>query len=425
MPLQPSPKQGKSSHRRVILIVGDGMADHPQKQLGDKTPLEAAAPRNLDRVAANGISGLMDPVASGVAPGTEAANLSILGYDPQAACCGRGPFEAAGVGIALGAGDVAFRCNFATVDDGFRVVDERAGRIREEAAELAKALQALKLRENADVEVEFRQSLGFKGALVLRGEGLSPNVSAGMPKAGDIAGQIKPLDATAEAAKTANALNEFTHLSFKLLNEHPINQARKLQGKPPANVVVPWNGGKPPVLADFGKKYGLKASCVAAASVIKGIAKLTGMTVVEVSGATGELDTDTLAKAQAALQALRNSDFVWVHVEAADEASHDGDVQGKIGIIRKIDAMVGAILDHVSLEEVGVVLVSDHVTASELRMHTGDSVPIAVASSHVNRDGVKEYSERAAARGGLGRIQGKDVMPLIMNLLGRPEKIVG
>jgi 2,3-bisphosphoglycerate-independent phosphoglycerate mutase len=425
MPFSLSLKDGESSHRRVILIVGDGMADHPQKQLGDKTPLEAAAPRNLDRVAANGISGLMDPVASGVAPGTEAANLSILGYDPQAACCGRGPFEAAGVGIALGAGDVAFRCNFATVDDGFRVVDERAGRIREEAAELAEALQALKLRENADVEVEFRQSLGFKGALVLRGEGLSPNVSAGMPKAGDIAGQITPLDATAEAAKTANALNEFTHLSVKLLNEHPINQTRKLQGKPPANVVVPWNGGNPPVLADFGKKYGLKASCVAAASVIKGIAKLTGMTVIDVVGATGELDTDTLAKAQAALQALRNSDFVWVHVEAADEASHDGDVQGKIGIIKKIDGMVGAILDHVSLDEGCVVLVSDHVTASELRMHTGDPVPIAVASSHVNRDGVTEYSERAAARGGLGRIQGKDVMPLIMNLLGRPEKIVG
>jgi 2,3-bisphosphoglycerate-independent phosphoglycerate mutase len=138
------------------------MADHPQKQLGDKTPLEAAAPRNLDRVAANGTSGLMDPVAPGVAPGTEAANLSILGYDPQAARCGRGPFEAAGVGIALMEGDVAFRCNFATVDDGFRVVDERAGRIREGAAELAEALQALKLLENSDIEVTFKQSLGFK-----------------------------------------------------------------------------------------------------------------------------------------------------------------------------------------------------------------------------------------------------------------------
>jgi 2,3-bisphosphoglycerate-independent phosphoglycerate mutase len=245
-----------------------------------------------------------------------------------------------------------------------------------------------------------------------------------MPKAGDIAGQIKPLDATAEAAKTANVLNEFTQLSFKLLNNHPINQQQRRQGKPAANVVVPWNGGNPPVLADFGKKYRLRASCVAAASVIKGIAKLTGMAVTEVAGATGELDTDTLAKAQAALQALEGSDFVWVHVEAADEASHDGDVAGKIGIIKKIDAMVGAILAHVSLDEVGVVLVSDHVTASELRMHTGDPVPIAVASSHVSRDGVNAYSERAAARGSLGRIQGKDVMPLIMNLLGRPEKIV-
>ena len=405
---------------RVILIIGDGMADLPLNELDGKTPLESANPTNMNRLAANGSSGLLDPIAPGIAPGTEAAHLSILGYDPQMAQSGRGPFEAAGANIALQAGDLAFRCNFATIDDELVVIDERAGRIGTEAAELAQMLQKIKLKKYPDVQIVFRQTLGFKGALVFRGDKLSANVAAPMPKKGDIAASVKPLDNSLEANYTADVLNEFTKASYELLKNHPVNAKRKLEGKPVANVVIPWSGANVPILEPFSKKYGLNAACVAAASVIKGIGKLCGMTVIDVKNATGELDTDTLAKADAALKALENHNFVLVHVEAADEASHDGNIESKISIIKKIDSMVGKILDNINLIDTAIILVSDHVTSTQFRSHTDDPVPIAIAGGRIVKDGVVTYSEKAAEKGGLGRIQGKAVMPLIMNLFDNP-----
>ena len=409
---------------RVIMIVGDGMADRPLPELKGKTPLEAASPTNMQRLAANGISGLLDPIAFGIAPGTEAAHLSILGYNPQVVQGGRGPFEAAGAGIDLQDGDLAFRCNFATVNDAFAVMDERAGRIGAEAAELASTLETIKLKKNSDIQLIFRQTLGFKSALVLRGRNLSANVSAPMPKSGDIAGAIKPLDGSSEAKRTADALNEFTQITYSLLNTHPINVRRKSEGKPAANVVIPWSGGKMPQLEPFGQKYGLKAACVAAASVIKGIGKLIGMDVISVAGATGELDTDVLAKADAALKALDCHDFVLLHVEAPDEASHDGNTQGKIAIIKKIDAMIKHILDNIDRSDTAIVLLADHVTSTLDRMHTADPVPILFVGANIAKDSVAEYSERAASEGSLGRIQGKDVMPLIMDLFDNPNRNV-
>lgn len=409
---------------RAIMIIGDGMADRPLRELDYKTPLEAAKAEHMDKLASNGISGLLDPIAPGIAPGSDAANLSILGYDPWK-IKGRGPFEAAGAGIELEARDVAFRCNLATVNENFIMIDERAGRIREEAGELAKALQNVQLRENSDIKVVFKQTLGFKGALVLRGEGISSNVSATMPNAGDRVCSVKPLDASSEAERTANALNEFVKISHELLKDHPVNRRRIAKEKPPANVVIPWSGAEPLIIQPFYEKYKLKAACIAGASLIKGIAKLSGMSVVDVSGATGDIDTDTMAKANAALRAIESNDLVIVHVEGPDEASHDGNIRGKISIIKKIDSMVGAIIDHVDLAETVVVLLADHVTSLRFRKHTGDPVPIAIASTEVVQDDVRQYNERATCRGGLGRIQGKHVMPLILNLLSIPEKIGG
>jgi 2,3-bisphosphoglycerate-independent phosphoglycerate mutase len=409
----------------VILIVGDGMADRPIKELGFQTPLQAAKPANMDAVASNGVSGLLDPIAPGIAAGSDAANLAVLGYDPHTLCRGRGPFEAAGAGITLQPDDVAFRCNFATVDDRFALVDERAGRIRDEARELAKTIETAELKDNSGVQVLFKQTLGFKGALVLRGEQFSANVSAAMPEVGDLVGSVRPLDESAAAKRTAVALEEFMRVSHALLDSHPVNRARRAAGKPAANMVVPWSGAKPPVIQPFSERYGLTASCVAAVSLIKGVAKLCGMSVVDVLGATGNLDTDTIAKADAALTAVERSDFVLVHVEGTDEASHDGNVQGKIAVIKKIDEMVGKILSCVDLSEVAVVLLADHATSSMSRKHTGDPVPIAIASAEVPHDGVTQYNEVAACRGGLNRIRGKDVMPLLLNLMGKPRRIGG
>jgi 2,3-bisphosphoglycerate-independent phosphoglycerate mutase len=410
---------------RVILIIGDGMADRPLRELNYKTPLEAAKTANMDRLAFKGISGLLDPIAPGMVPGSDAAHLSILGYNPREACNGRGPFEAAGAGIKLNTEDIAFRCNFATIDDNYVVVNERAGRIRDGAVELAKMLHEIQLVETTGIEVIFKQTLGFKGTLILRGDGISSNVSAAMPKVGDRAWSIRPLDESMEAERTANVLNEFVKNSHSLLEGHPINRLRMSEGRPPANLVIPWGGGKSPILPTFYEKYKLKAALIAAVSLIKGVAKLCHISVIDVPKATGYIDTDTIAKAKAALAAIENHDLVIVNVKGPDEASHDGNTQGKISIIEKIDSMIGVMLDQVDLNEIGIVLLADHTTSTRYRKHTGDPVPISIASTEVVKDGVQKYNEKEAGRGGLGRIQGQHVMPLILNLMCRSEKFDG
>ena len=407
----------------ALLIVGDGMADRPLKELNYLTPLEAAETRNMNTLASKGISGLLYALAPGIVPGSDAANLALLGYNPYRVYSGRGGFEAAGAGIELEDEDLAFRCNFATVNDDFVVVDERAGRIKNEtAAELEKELQNLHLKKASDTQVIFRHTLGFKGAMILRGEGLCLNVDASMPKVGLPADSIRPTDNSPEAKKTASALNEFIRESHRILRSHPINRKREKERLPPANVVIPWGGGKKPHLKPLNERCRLKGACVAAVSLIKGICKLAGMSIIHVPVATGDINTDTMAKADAALKALENHDFVMVHVEGPDEASHDGDVNGKIAIIRKIDAMVGKILGHINLEETCVALLADHTTSTKLRMHTADPTPITIASTEVVKDGVSRYSEREAYKGGLGHIRGKHVLPILLNLMGRTEK---
>ncbi|MCL1978044.1 MAG: 2,3-bisphosphoglycerate-independent phosphoglycerate mutase [Candidatus Bathyarchaeota archaeon] len=400
------------------------MADQPLQKLNFKTPLEVASCQSMNKLAHIGASGLLDPIAPGIAPGSDAANLTLLGYNPWLVCKGRGPFEAAGAGLQLKHDDLAFRCNFATVDDNLCLVDERAGRIGAEAKALGETIEQIQLKVNSDVEVHFKQALGFKAALVLRGDKLSSKVTTILPKVGTPVVAITPLDNSFEAKHTADVLNEFIQLTNQTLKQHPINTKRRANNQRPANAVLPWSGSKKPEMASFQEKYGLRATCVAAASLIKGIGKFSGMDVPDVQGATGELDTDTLAKADAALTALENgNDFVYVHVEAPDEASHDGDVMGKIAIIQKIDALVGRILNKVNLADTVVILVPDHATSCKTRAHTGDAVPVCFAGINVISDGVNIYSERSAYKGGLNRISGKDIMPMALNYMGKPEKL--
>jgi 2,3-bisphosphoglycerate-independent phosphoglycerate mutase len=399
---------------RCILIVGDGMADLPLAQLDGKTPLQAANPKNLNRLASLGASGTLDTIAPDFAPGSDAANLAILGYQTKVA--GRGPFEAAGAKIKVCAGDLAFRCNFATVDSQMRIVDERAGRIGKEAQVLGKLFSRVKLRRNPDFQVIFKQTLGFKGALIVRGPNVSPNISSELPEKSEVVA-VKANNKSVAAKKTADALNEFIQISYQKLINHPINKKRISKGLAPANIIVPWSGGLVPHLQPFSEKYHLKAACVAAVSIIKGIGKLTEMKVIDVEGATGELDTNTLAKADAAIDALKNFDFVFVHVEGADEASHDGNVQGKIAVIQKIDAMVGRILNRVDLNHVCVALMADHATSCESRKHLGVSVPITIASTRIARDGVTHYNEIDVINGGLHCMMGKNVMPMLLTIM--------
>jgi len=399
------------------------MADRPLKELNYRTPLEAASLKGMDQLASTGASGLLDPISPGVVPGSDVANFSILGYDVSRVYTGRGPLEAIGAGIELQEGDVAFRCNFATVKNDLIVFDERAGRIYEGLDELEEDLQGLEFTSRYDIQFVFKRTLGFRGVLVLRGRDLSPNISVHAPKIGCRADLVETADDSVEAERTCNALKEFMRQSHEFLKDHPVNKKRKAEGKPPANMVIPWGAGKRPNLQPLCERYKLKAACVAGVSLIKGICKLSGMTVINVPGATGDIDTDTKAKGEAALRMLQNHDLVFIHIEGPDEASHDGNIVGKISIIEKIDSMVDLLTKQINLEETYVALLADHTTSTRLRRHTGDPVPIVIAGADVIRDKVGSYSEKMASRGTLGRIRGRDLMPIILDLIGKMEKI--
>lgn len=398
---------------KAILFIGDGMADRPVAALENRTPLEAARKPNMNEIAKRGISGLMDTIAPGVPPGSDTAHLALLGYDPYEAYTGRGPFEAAGAGIDLRAGDIALRANYATVDDDLVVQDRRAGRIQD-TAQLAKAIEQIKL---PGVQIFFKSTVGHRATIVLRGKGLSHEITDSDPhQTGTKVLQVKPL--TEKAAKTARLLNEFSRESHQVLKYHPLNKERARQGLPQANCLLLRGAGVVPHLTPLQEKFGLKGACVAAAALVKGVCRMAGMEAIDVPGATGGVDTDLNAKCGAVLRALETNDLVLLHVKGFDEASHDGNALAKVQLIERVDAMLGSLLAAADF----IVLSVDHTTPVSVREHTGDPVPITIAGLGVRTDGVASYDERAAARGGLGRIRGKDLLPILVDLMGKGKK---
>ncbi len=405
------------NERKILLIIFDGLGDRPVVELGHKTPLEAALKPNLDWFASNGTSGLLDPIAPGIRPGSDTSHLALFGYDPHEVYTGRGPFEAAGVGIELKAGDIAFRCNFGSVDEKMRLTDRRAGRIKEGTEELAKALDGLKLGR---IKVMFRAGTEHRAVLVFRGKGLSPKVTDTDPhEEGDIVPKSEALESRARG--TAKALNAFTREATEILNEHPINQERDAQGLPPANVVLARGAGIAPELEPIGERFGIKAAGIAGVALLKGIFRLTGMDVIEVRGATGGLDTDMIAKADAALKALKTHDLVVVNVKAPDLCGHDGKASEKIHVIERIDQMMGTLKPSLG-SSVLVALTSDHSTPVSLKDHSGDPVPLTIFGEGLRVDEVPHYDERSVAGGHLGRLAGQDLMPVLLSLANRTQK---
>ena len=403
--------------RKILLIIFDGLGDRPVVELGHKTPLEAALKPNLDWFASNGTSGLLDPIAPGVRPGSDTSHLALFGYDPHEVYTGRGPFEAAGVGIELQPGDIAFRCNFASVDDKMRLTDRRAGRIREGTDELAKSLDGLKIGR---VKVLFRAGTEHRAVLVFRGKGLSPKVSDTDPhEEGETIRESKPLEPRARG--TAKALNAFTKEANEILNEHPINQERVSQGLAPANVVLARGAGIAPEIQPVGERYDLKAAGIAGVTLLKGIFRITGMDVVEVRGATGGLDTDMIAKADAALKALKTHDLVVVNVKAPDLCGHDGKASDKIRVIERIDQMMASLKPSLGADVV-VALTADHSTPVSLKDHSGDPVPLTIFGEGLRVDAIPHFDERSVAAGNLGRLRGQDLMPVLLNLANRTPK---
>jgi len=399
-----------------ILVIADGLGGRPTDTNG-KTCLEAAKTPVIDGLARRGAVGLLDPIGPGIRPGSDTAHLSILGYDPYEIYTGRGVFECLGVDMDVQVGDICFRANFATVekkDGDLIVVDRRAGRIESGQRDLADALNAISV-DVPGVSFEFRASTQHRGALLLRGERLSRHVGENDPHAtGTPARPFEALEPGEAAERTAAVLNELTEKSFDALADHPVNVARADAGELPANYVLARGAADCPHIPSIESMYGVRGAVIAGGALYRGVALACGMTPIDVPGATGGLDTDLRAKADAAIRALGEYDYVFVHIKGTDNAGHDQDAEAKRGFIERIDAEFFApLLERIDAAQTHMAFTGDHTTPIDFGDHTHEPVPVLFAGPNVVPDRVETFDEREAGRGGLGRFSGR-VLPMVL-----------
>jgi 2,3-bisphosphoglycerate-independent phosphoglycerate mutase len=398
---------------KYLLVIGDGMADYPVPELGNRTPLQAANKPNMDMIAAKGCNGLLRTVPDGLTPGSGTAIISVLGYDPKRYYTGRGPFEAAARNIQLGENDVAYRCNLITEKDGI-LVDYSADHIT--SSESAELIEAIKENFEKRGEVEFFAGLGYRHFLILRNYLHNEIIGCTLPHdaVGTEISKILPKAKTEEAESTVALLNRLILDSKKVLEHHPVNVARKKSGKRPGNMIWPWGGGRKPVMPTFKEKYGLTSAVISAVDLIKGIGAYAEMKVIDVPGATGFYDTNYEGKAESALEALGDHDLVFVHVEAPDEAGHSRDYRLKVKTIEDLDKrLIGLLLDGLR-EECVIAVLPDHPTPIKIGTHTRDPVPFAIHFPSINGDGVKKFDEDSAKKGCFGLIEGEEFMSLFL-----------
>ena len=398
-----------------IIILGDGMADWKVPSLGNKTLLQYAETPNMNRIARLGRSGLLCTVPEGFHPGSEVANSAILGYDQNKVYEGRGPLEAASIGVELNDDDLAMRCNLICIEEG-KIKNHSFGRLEtEEADELIRFLQ----EQLGNEKVHFYTGVQYRHLLVIKGGNkhlrcTPPHDVPGTPyKECMIKAQV---DA---AQETADLLNHLIEESQRLLSVHPLNLKRQSEGRDPANSIWPWGGGYRPAMTPLTVTYPQMKSgaVITAVDLIRGIGHYAGLRVVNVEGATGLYDTNFEGKAQAAIEALRTDDFVYLHVEASDEAGHDGDVQLKLRTIEDLDKrLIGPILNEIEKwdEPVAVAVLPDHPTPCEYRTHTADAVPFAIYYPGIEPDSVQTFDEDAAKEGCYGILQGDEFIKEFM-----------
>jgi 2,3-bisphosphoglycerate-independent phosphoglycerate mutase len=382
---------------KYAVLLGDGMADWAVESLGGKTPLEFAKIPNMDRIARDGTIGLIDTVPKGLKPGSDVAILSVLGYDPVTCYTGRGPLEAASMGIHLDPGDLAFRCNLVTLGAGTDPVmaDFTAGHISTaEAREIILGLdQAI-----GSGHLKFYPGVGYRHLLVWKGGG--PVVETTPPH--DITGL-----ATAQYLPKGKGAGDVLDLMLKsreVLQDHPVNRSREANGEKKATSIWLWGQGVKPVMEPLSRKFGLSGGMISAVDLLNGLGVYAGLEVLKVEGATGYIDTNYVGKAEKALEALREKDFVFVHVEAPDEMGHEGNTEGKVKAIEDFDEkIVGAILRGIGgFGDFRVLVLSDHPTPVAKKTHVSEPSPFAVLSS-VASDNLKNggYSENSARASGI------------------------
>ena len=398
-----------------IIILGDGMADWPVKSLGDKTLLQYAKTPYMDMLARMGRNGRLQTVADGFHPGSEVANLSVLGYNLPKVYEGRGALEAASIGIDLKPGEMAMRCNLICID-GEVIKNHSSGHISTEEADVL--IQYLQEELGSD-KVCFHTGVSYRHLLVIKGG----NKQLYCTPPHDVPLQpfrpllVKPLQA--EAEDTASLINELILKSQELLKNHPINLKRIADGKDPANSIWPWSPGYRPQMETLAETFpGIKSGAViSAVDLIRGIGYYAGLRRLEVEGATGLYDTNYENKVAAALDALKKDDFVYLHIEASDEAGHEGDVDLKIKTIENLDSRaVGPIYEAVKDwdEPVAIAVLPDHPTPCELRTHTKDPIPFLIWYPGIEADSVQTYDEVAACEGSYGLLKEDEFMKTFM-----------
>ncbi len=399
----------------VLILILDGIGDRPVKELDGKTPLEKAKTPNLDKLAEEGINGIMDTIAPGIIPGSDTGHLALLGYDPYEVYTGRGPYEAAGIGLEVKPGQIAFRCNFGTIEDG-KLTDRRAGRIKEGTEELAEAVNDIDL----GAEFHFQEAVEHRGVLILKGQGLGADVTDVDPHETGISyHEAEPVVDNKENKKTAEIVNEFTKKTVEVLSDHPINKKRINSGKPPANIILPRGAGAVPQMKPLSENKGLKSAAIAGIPLVKGVCRLAGMDIIDIEGATGGLDTDLEAIMKGIKSNIDEYDFIITNIKGFDLLGHDGLYHDKIKFIEKFDGNLGHLMD---LKNIYIAITGDHSTPVTVKGHSGDPSPILIHGEEVRQDDVIKFDERSGTKGGLGRIYGSDVLNVMLDLAKRGEK---
>ena len=397
-----------------IIILGDGMADCPISELENKTPLMAAKTPWMDWIARHGQNGIFKTIPDDMPTGSAVANLSVLGYDPHTCFQGRGVLEAASLGIDLKKKDLAMRANLITIENA-SIQSHSAGHITSDEARLL----IHDLNGHFQPEFQLYPGLSYRHTLIMPNG--RPEIVCAPPH--DHLGEtVDPLLVQAEeseAEETADRLNWLIRESWTVLENHPVNQKRRVNGKLPANSIWPWSPGKKPEMQTFQKRFGIHGAAISAVDLIKGLAVYAGMDVIHVEGATGLYDTNYEGKADAALEALQNHDFVFVHVEAADEAGHEKNLKLKMQCIENLDQrLIGRIMDGLKSRNTEAVLavLPDHPTPVIHGAHTRDPVPVAIWNPKKSADGVTAFDEESAKAGRLGFMEGNTFIRRVFDL---------
>jgi 2,3-bisphosphoglycerate-independent phosphoglycerate mutase len=422
---------------KLIYVVIDGMGDLPIAELGNRTPLEAAETPNMDFLAKNGQTGLMYTVKKDIAPESDAAVISLLGYDPFKYSTGRGVIEAVGAGLSMNDGDLALRCNFATLGAGRKIIDRRVRRTlsTDEAAKLTRAANAEIRLESCPASFEFQNTQGHRAVLVLRNKQcpLSSHITnsdpaytvvngigVATPHAEMVLKRCEPTDSTEAACVSAELVNEFTEKTHELWENHEVNRKRAAEGKLKANVLLMRDAGHLlPRFFNIGEKYNVSFAALADMQAETGIAKLAGMHASLLPPPSGDVEKDCELRVNRLLEILPRHDCFYIHLKGPDEPGHDGNCHRKTSVISAIDKyFFGRLLQRISLRDCVVCVTSDHATPCSLKVHSDTPVPLLISGGEIKDDAIGKFCEKECEKGSLGVLDyGYELVPRLMRLL--------